>query len=54
MSEIKCTRDCTKCSSASARTDAKGYPFGIECMKYNDCLDLQMAKKEKFFTVPTE
>ena len=51
MVEKKCNRDCRKCRSASARTDDKGYPFGIECLKYNDCLDINMATKEKIFLV---
>jgi hypothetical protein len=38
-----------KCKKASARVDDKGYPFGIECLKYNDCIDIQQAKKEKQF-----
>lgn len=51
MRQEKCNRDCHKCRSASVRTDDKGYPFGIECLKYNDSLDIQMATKEKTFLV---
>ena len=51
MEQKKWNRDCRKCRAASARTDDKGYPFGIEFLKYNDSLDVQMATKEKTFMI---
>ena len=49
MEFVKCRRDCGKCKSANIRTDAKGYPFGIECMKHKDCIDMSKKTEEKIF-----
>lgn len=46
-----CYKDCKNCGKASYRTDDKGYPFGIECLKYNDSLPLEHSNKPKSFTI---
>lgn len=52
MRTVKCSKDCRKCNKyGSARTDDKGYPFGYECLKYNEAIDLQDVNKEKVFLV---
>lgn len=52
MRPVKCIKDCRKCNKYnSARTDDKGYPFGYECLKYNEAIDLQDVSKEKVFLV---
>lgn len=34
--KIKCNKNCKSCKHLNARADAKGYPYGYECMKYYD------------------
>ena len=53
MKPVKCNKDCRKCNKyGSARTDDKGYPFGFECLKYNEAIDLEDVAKEKIFLIP--
>ena len=39
MPELKtCNKNCRECSKLNVRVDDKGYPFGYECMKYEDSI----------------
>ena len=52
MKSVKCNKDCHKCRKyGSAKTDDKGYPFGYECLKYDEVIDLENVAKEKIFLV---
>ena len=52
MESVKCNKDCRKCKKyGSVRTDDKGYPFGYECLKHNEMIDLKLVNKEKLFEV---
>ena len=46
---MKCRKDCYKCGKASFRADSKGYPFGIECLKTGEYIELRDAREEKVF-----
>ena len=53
MRQVRCNKDCRKCKKeGSAKTDGKGYPFGYECLKYNQAINLQDIDKEKVFLIP--
>lgn len=51
LKEKRCNKDCHECGRASFRMDNKGYPFGIECLKHGDFVNIEDAKKvpKKFF-----
>lgn len=52
MRPIKCNKDCRQCHKyGSAKTDDKGYPFGYECLKYNESINLENVAKEKIFLI---
>ena len=36
---VKCDKECDNCKELSTRVDDKGYPFGYECMKYDDSIN---------------
>ena len=46
---IKCNRDCTKCSSLNTKTDDKGCPWGYDCLKYGDTVELSQFQGTKIF-----
>ena len=31
-----CNRNCEVCKHLNVRTDDKGYPYGYDCLKYDD------------------
>lgn len=52
MRPIKCNKDCRQCHKyGSAKTDDKGYPFGYECLKYNESINHENVAKEKIFLI---
>lgn len=46
---VTCNRNCKKCRYLSGRTDEKGYPFGYDCLKYQDSVFLEQFDKTKVF-----
>ena len=34
----ECSKDCNKCQQLNVKVDAKGYPWGYECLKYGDSI----------------
>ena len=46
----KCNKDCNECKYLGARTDSKGYPYGYECLKYNDSVFRSQFCDTKEFT----
>lgn len=46
---ITCNEDCNKCKSMNVRTDDKSYPYGYECMKYNESIFLHEFSMTKEF-----
>lgn len=49
LRERHCNKSYYECGKASFRTDDKGYPFGIKCLKHSDFVDIRDAKREKEF-----
>lgn len=47
----RCDKDCKKCKQLNTRTDEKGYPFGYECMKYNETVFLENFTSTKEFEI---
>ena len=46
---ISCNRDCTKCKKLNIKTDDKGYPWGYECLKYDDSVFREHFQDTKEF-----
>lgn len=44
-----CNKDCSKCIRLNVKVDAKGYPWGYECLKYNNSVFLEKFKDTKEF-----
>lgn len=49
MKNIQCNKECNNCKYLGARTDEKGYPFGWECLKYNDSINKEDFQSTKEF-----
>lgn len=47
----KCNKDCENCKNLSANVDDKGYPWGYECMKYNNSVFMENFHDTKKFQV---
>lgn len=43
----KCSRDCEKCRRLNTKVDAKGYPWGYDCLKYGDSVFKSEFKSTK-------
>lgn len=46
---VICNRNCKKCRHLSGRTDDKGYPFGYDCLRYQDSVFFEQFDKTKVF-----
>lgn len=46
---VECNKDCSKCKQLNGRTDGKGYPFGYDCMKYDDSVFEEQFRDTKVF-----
>ncbi len=46
---MKCKKDCRKCSQLNVRIDDKGYPYGYDCLKYGDSVFEEQFTNEKSF-----
>ena len=46
-----CNKDCTKCNYLNIKTDSKGYPWGYDCMKYENSVLEKDFSNTKFFPV---
>lgn len=44
-----CNKDCNTCKQLNIRVDNLGYPWGYECLKYNDSVFLDKFKDTKEF-----
>lgn len=44
-----CKIDCKQCKYLNARTDDKGYPYGYECLKYEDSVFEDEFTNSKIF-----
>lgn len=33
---VQCNKNCKTCRRLNVRTDKKGYPYGYDCLKYED------------------
>lgn len=44
-----CNKNCNACKQLNIRTDDKGYPFGYECMKYDEPVDPDLFESTKEF-----
>lgn len=44
-----CNIDCKQCKYLNARTDDKGYPYGYECLKYEDSVFEDEFTNSKIF-----
>lgn len=49
MLVVKCNKDCTQCKNLNTRVDDKGYPWGYECIKYEDSVLQENFKDTKTF-----
>lgn len=47
--ELVCNIDCKQCKYLNARTDDKGYPYGYECLKYEDSVFEDEFTNSKIF-----
>ncbi len=46
---FECNRDCKKCKWLNTKVDDKGYPWGYECMRYNDSVFSSQFESTKCF-----
>lgn len=46
-----CNKDCRNCMQLNGRTDALGYPFMYECMKYDREINPSEFNESKEFIV---
>ena len=51
MKEIQCNKDCKKCSQLNTRVDGKDYPYGYECLKYEESVFENSFADTKTFIV---
>lgn len=49
LNTVECNKDCNKCKQLSGKVDNKGYPWGYECMKYNDSVFREEFQNTKIF-----
>lgn len=46
---IQCDEDCNKCVQLNIRTDNKGYPYGYDCLKYENSVFQSEFESTKVF-----
>lgn len=51
---IKCNKSCNECNYLNTKVDNKGYPWGYDCMKYNDSIFEEDFKNTKEFEILEE
>ncbi len=47
----RCNKDCRICLQRNGRTDALGYPFMFECMKYDREIKVSEFQETKEFVI---
>ena len=47
--QIHCNKDCLKCKNLNVKVDKKGYPWGYECLKYEDSVFQEEFTSSKNF-----
>lgn len=45
--EKRCRKNCFKCDKLNIKTDANGYPYEYECLRYDTTLDMQEVLLDK-------